>query len=722
MSRGRVFLLEVGCEEIPAAILPGALSDLTTRLLEALGGETGLGGQSEMPPPFGGPRRLVACIAGIRDREEDRVALVTGPPVTAAWDKEGNPTKAALGFARAQGVGVDQLERVKGEKSEVVAARKQVIGRNAREVLAEACPRILSSMRFPKMMKWGERGYCFVRPVTWILALLDDQAVEFEFMGVRSSRRTLGHRFLAPGPHEVADAGQYEDLLGEKGHVIVRNSARADRIRESRDRAASAMGWRAREDDDLLTELCFLNEYPGIVTGTFSRDFLDLPEPVIVTAMRHHQKYFPVSQADGTLAPGFLAVINLPEDPDGVIRRGNEWVLKARLADARFFWIEDRKRKLEDRVADLARVTFQEKLGSNEARTKRLETLSADLGGQLSLAPATIEQTRLAARLAKCDLTTGMVGEFPELQGRMGGIYARQEGLSEEVARAIEEHYLPLSPDGPIPETVPGAVLALADKIDLLAGGFAAGLVPRGSTDPYGLRRAAQGVTRILLSSVLDGAPGRISLAKAIQASLTAYVAQKIPATPAPGAAQTAADFIAQRLRHLMEESGMRFDTARAVLAAGFDDVADAWRRAAALTLLRGAAGEADFLALAAAAKRIRNILAQAREKGVFTDGREVDASRLVDAEEIDLQQAVARVGAGLARPIDAGDYTTALKSIASLRPFVDRFFDKVLVMAPDEGLKANRLALLSGLSHLLSKVADFSEIVVEGETAVKKG
>ena len=721
MSGGRVFLLEVGCEEIPAPMLPGALADLTARLLEALGGASGLGGSREEPPPFGGPRRLVACISGIRDREEDRVVLVQGPPVAAAWDKQGKPTRAAEGFARAQGVSVEQLERVRGEKGEVVAARKHVIGRGARELLAEACPKILASMRFPKMMKWGERGYCFVRPVTWILALLDDQVVEFEFMGVSSSRTTLGHRFLSPGPHAIGDARRYEELLERQGRVIVRNSARAGTIRAKRDLAAAAMGWSAREDDVLLEELCFLNECPGIVTGTFAKEFLELPEPVIVTAMRHHQKYFPASQADGTLAPGFLAVINLPEDPDGAIRRGNEWVLKARLADARFFWTEDRKRKLEDRVSDLARVTFQEKLGSYEARTKRLVILAADLAAQLRVDAATIEPIELAARLAKADLTTGMVGEFPELQGRMGGIYARHEGLAEETARAIEEQYLPVSPEGAIPSTIPGAVLALADKIDLLAGGFAAGLVPKGSTDPYGLRRAAQGVTRILLSPLIAEAPGRISLDKAIRAALDAYASQQIPAQPVAGAARTAADFVAQRLRHLMEEGGMRVDTARAVLASGYDDVGDAWRRATALTLLRDAPGEADFLALAASAKRIRNILAQARDKGVFTEGRATDPSRLIDAEETELHRACVRVSEGLAGPIQSGDYAAALKSIASLRPYVDRFFDKVLVMAPDEGLKTNRLALLSDLSRLLSMVADFSEIVVEGETAVGK-
>ncbi|HEY3176104.1 MAG TPA: glycine--tRNA ligase subunit beta [Candidatus Polarisedimenticolia bacterium] len=720
MSATRTFLLEVGCEEIPAGMLPGALVDLRARLLAALGDKEGLGGSAEEPPQFGGPRRLVACITGVRDREDDRVALVSGPPTGAAYDKAGGPTKAAIGFAKAQGVSVEQLEKVRGEKGEVVAVRRRIAGREASAVLAEACPRILSEMRFPKMMRWGDRGHCFVRPIHWIVALLDHEVVEFEFMGVRSGRATSGHRFLSPGPHEVPHASRYEEIVRERGKVIARNADRRERIRQARDRAAAAMGWRAREDEDLLNELTFLNECPGVVTGSFDRAYLDLPAPVIVTAMRHHQKYFPAEGSGGGLAPGFVAVINLPEDPEGLIRRGNEWVLKARLADARFFWTEDRKRKLADRVEDLARLSFHEKLGSYLARTQRLVDLASTLAATIGLDGTAQDRVRIAARLAKCDLLTGMVGEFPELQGIMGGIYAREEGIPIEAARAIEEHYLPISPEGPVPKTPEGAVLALADKLDLMTGCFAAGLIPKGSADPYGLRRAAHGVTRIMLSPALAGSSGRVSLKGAVEKSLALYEAQGIGPAARERVREDLLEFLSQRLRFLMEEGRMRFDTARAILAAGFDDVADAWRRGAALTELRTAASEEDFLALAASAKRIRNILAQARDKGLATDGP-IAAGLLRDKEEKDLHGAVGRVREGLERQVAAGDYVSALRSIASLRPQVDRFFDKVLVMAPEEDLRRNRLALLSGLSQLLSRVADFSEIVVEGEASERR-
>jgi glycyl-tRNA synthetase beta chain len=714
------FLLEVGCEEIPAPMLPAALDDLARRLIEELGGPDRLGGEAAAPAIYGGPRRLVACLTGVRDREEDRVVQVTGPPVAAAFDAQGRPTKAALGFARAQGVDPGELERVRGEKGEVVAARKAVAGRSSLEVLAEACPRVLGAMRFPKMMKWGDQGFLFVRPVHWIVALLDGEVVPFEFLGVRSGRLTAGHRFLAPGPHEIPTASDYDTVLREKGHVLAAVAPRRERLASCRDRAASAMGWTARVDEPLLEELTFLTEWPGVVAGHFPVEFLEIPEPVIVTAMRHHQKYFTAQTADGRLAPGFLAAINQDGDPDGAIRRGNEWVLKARLADARFFWGEDRKRTLEQRRPDLARVTFHEKLGSNLQRADRLEALAQALAGWAGVDESTVSVTRQAARLAKCDLTTGMVGEFPELQGVMGGIYARQEGLPEAVARAIEEHYLPASPQGARPATPAGALVALADKIDLLAGCFALGLAPKGSADPYGLRRAAMGICLLMAHGPLAAAPAGVPLRAALEEGLEGYEGQGIRPGDA-GATMTALlDFVGQRLRHLLEEEGHRFDTARAVLAGGFDHVREAWARAAALTAVRGPEHEQDFLALATSAKRIRNILAQARQKGIDAGASPVDALLLADAEERALHAALVRVGNDVERALAARDYRTALRGIASLRPQVDLFFDKVLVMAPDEGLRRNRLALLRLLLDLLSRVADFSEIVVEGDTSVR--
>jgi len=434
--------------------------------------------------------------------------------------------------------------------------------------------------------------------------------------------------------------------------------------------------------------------------------------------MKHHQKYFPVLDADGGLAPGFLAVINLAADPDGGIRRGNEWVLKARLADASFFWGEDRKRTLAERVPDLSRITFHEKLGSNLARVERIGQLVASLGAECRIDAEGAAHAAMAARLCKADLTTGMVGEFPELQGVMGGIYARAEGLPAQVAQAIEEHYRPTSGTDDCPSTAAGCLVALADKLDLLAGCFAAGLVPKGSADPYGLRRAALGVCRILLSAPMVALAGRPRLAGLVSAALEGYAGQNIQ--PQPQAAANLAEFISQRLRFLMEEQGFSLDTARAVLAAGVDDMHDAWLRAGALTSLRGPEHESDFESLATSAKRIRNILSQARDKGIDAGAAAVQSARLVDAEEKELHSSLVRVAADVERAIAARDYRAALRLIASLRKDVDKFFDKVLVMASDETLRANRLAILAGLAALLSRVADFSEIVVAGDSAVR--
>ncbi len=716
MTTGRIFLLEVGCEEIPAAALPQALADLRARLLEALGGPDSLGGESPDPPPLGGPRRLVVLITGVKDRQEDRVVTVTGPPAGAAFDREGRPTAAALGFARAQGVGVEELQRVRGEKGEVVAARKRVTGREAAEVLAAACPRILAGLRFPKTMRWGDRGFTFVRPVHWILALLDGEVVPFEFLGVSSGRTTLGHRFLSPGPHDVARAVDYEAILRERGRVEPRIEARRGRIVASRDRAAAAMGWRARHDAALLDELTHLTEWPDVVAGGFDERLLDLPPPVLVTVMKHHQKYFPAETLEGGLAAGFLAVINAAGDPDGLIRRGNEWVLRARLADARFFWDEDRKRRLQDRLPDLARVGFQERLGDCLQRSARLEGLCGHLAAAYGLGGDAAGRLALAARLAKADLTTGMVGEFPELQGIMGCIYAEAEGAPPEVARAIRQQYA-TAPSEAGEASLEGLLLALADKLDLLAGSFAVGLVPKGSADPYGLRRAALGVCRLL--SDPGGLHRRLPLRPALEAGLALYVQQGLVASPGPGVPGAILDFVEGRLRFLMQESGLRYDTVRAVLAAGWSDhLPDALARAAQLDRLRGLKGGEAFDALATSAKRIRNILAQAGGKGAVPRESEVDASLLAEPEEAALHEAVIRARGAVESEAARGGYEAALGAIAALRPQVDRFFDKVLVMAPDASLRRNRLALLAGLSALLSRVADFSEIVVEGELA----
>ncbi|HXI02268.1 MAG TPA: glycine--tRNA ligase subunit beta, partial [Candidatus Saccharimonadales bacterium] len=518
------FLLEVGCEEIPAPMIPGALEDLASGLAEALGP---LAAGAETFTGFGGPRRLTALLRKVLRREEDREEIVHGPPRSAAFDAGGRPTKAAEGFARKHGVAVNDLAIVTTPKGEVVAARRHVEGRTAAGILSGAVPEVLRRMRFRKTMRWGDQGFLFVRPVHWILALFDGEVVPFEFMGARSGRTTLGHRFLGPGPHEIPDAGSYEEILSAKGAVVARHAERRKRILEAANRAASEAGGRLRSDEALVDELTFLTEHPAIIAGAFPEVFLELPEPVLMTAMRHHQKYLTIEGPDGRLRNAFVGVLGTEPDAEGLIRRGNEWVLKARLADARFFFREDQKLPLADRVPALSGVTFHAHLGSYADKSGRLGSL-VDLLARATGTEKTESAALMdAARLCKTDLTTGMVGEFPELQGVVGGIYARMQGHDEICARAIEEHYRPSGAGEPIPSPGAPSLLALADKIDTLAVCFSAGLIPKGSADPYALRRAALGVLRILIENGM-----RLDLGPVLQAALAAAAGARGAAPP----------------------------------------------------------------------------------------------------------------------------------------------------------------------------------------------
>jgi glycyl-tRNA synthetase beta chain len=710
------FLLEVGCEEIPAAMILPAVEALSAAILASLGG---LASEARASHEFGGPRRLTACITGIRRREEDREERLHGPPRAAAYDADGRPTRAAEGFARKHGVTPADLTLVSTPRGEVISLTRQIRGRTAAQVLSESCPGILKKLRFGKMMRWGDRGYAFVRPIHWILALLDEEIVPFEFMGVRSGRSTRGHRFLGAGPHQVPTATDCARVLLEEGRIVARHEDRKKILVEGAQRAAAEAGGRIRRDDDLVAELTFLTEHPAVVSGRFPEEFLSLPEPVLMTAMRHHQKYLAVEGEDGKLRNAFVGVLTTREDPEGLIRRGNEWVLKARLADAQFFYNEDQKVPLRDRVQDLAGVTFHARLGSYADKTERVRKILPPLAAALGLSDAERRALQEASGLCKTDLSTGMVGEFPELQGIVGGIYARLQGHGEICARAIEEHYRPTGASDPVPSPGAPSALALADKLDTLALCFSAGLIPRGSADPYALRRAALGVLRILvenevrldlrpiLAAALDHAA---PLAR--EAAQSRGAARKQGQRPPAAPAVALGDFLAQRLRFLMEGSGIRFDAARAVLAVGWEDPLLAWRRAAALNQLRG---EDDFLALAAAAKRVRNILSQASEKGMAAGEGSVESSSLRERAEEGLHREMARVRKEATARSESHDHRGALSAIASLRPAVDRFFDDVLVMDPDESIRRNRLALLADLSDLLSREADFAEVVVEG-------
>jgi glycyl-tRNA synthetase beta chain len=651
------FLLEIGTEEIPDWMIQPALKQLA-ELFEALLKAQRLDGKAVMLE--GTPRRLVLKAEGLPPRQPNSVELVTGPPKSAG---EG----AAAGFARKLGVEPAALRTVKTPKGEYLAYRKKAQGRRTLDILAGALPELILKLHFPKTMYWtGKAGPRFIRPIRWMVALLGTRVVPFEIAGVNSGNVTTGHRQLGKKKIRVT-VETYQQLLRDN-YVLVSAEERQARIEAGLEGASPDAG--------LLNTLVYLTEYPTPIVGGFEEQFLSLPREVLVTVMRHHQRYFSIGGADGKLAPQFIAVMNTKEDPEGLVRKGNERVLRARFNDARFFWDFDQKRKLADRVPDLAHVTWQAQLGSYLEKSERVAALAGELGGS--------EDAQRAARLAKCDLTTEMVKEFTELQGVVGGLYAQAQGEPEPVWRAIYEHYKPVSMEDSIPATPEGRLVSLADKLDTLEKCFSIGLIPTGSKDPFALRRAAQGVVKILVE-------GKLSL----------RIARLL------GGSAELKEFFLDRIRHYFREvRGFKYDEVNAVVASGWDDLPDVESRLAALQAVRPTE---NFEPLAASFKRIRNILRQAG----FEGGAEVDKGLLEAGAEEELFEAfkVARVRVVLA----GSSYREKLDGIAWLRPAVDLFFDKVMVNAPDPNVRRNRLTLLHRLLTEFSAIADFSEIVTQG-------
>jgi len=646
------FLLEIGSEEIPDWMIASALDHLKSAF-ERMLADLRLPGTVDWVD--GTPRRLALLASGLAGRQADLEELVSGPPKAAG---EG----AALGFARKNGVTVDQLEIQPTPKGDYYAFRRRIAGRAASELLAAAAPDLILGIPWPKTMCWtGKGGPRFIRPIRWIVALLNGAVVDFEVAGVRSGDRTSGHRRFGRKTIRVSVAGYVEQL--RKNHVLVRASERRARIE------AGLAGVRVKPDPGLLDTLTYLTEWPTPVVGRFDEAYLDLPAEVLVTVMRHHQKYFSVEREDGSLAPGFVAVMNVPADPDGLVVSGNERVLRARFNDARFFWETDQKKPLRDRVEDLKHVTFQRNVGSYHLKMTATLALLDELGDVPAAA-------RRAVELCKCDLTTEMVKEFTELQGVVGGLYARAQGEGEDVAAAIYEHYKPVSMEDSIPATEAGRFVALADKLHTLRACFAVGMAPTGSKDPLALRRAAQGAVRILVEG---GLPVDFAKLSAGDAALD--------------------EFLRDRVRHYFRDvRGFAYDEVNAAMAAGLSNLPDLTRR---LEAIRAVRPTADFEPLAASFKRIRNILEQARFEGC-----PVDPDLLQEDAERGLYRAMTSLRlAGLS-------YREALTQIATLRPAVDLFFDKVLVNAPEPRVRANRLALLDTLRREFSRIADFSEIV----------
>ncbi len=634
-------LLEIGTEEIPDWMIPGALEYLKSKLewLVAEKIECRVEGTS---------RRLTALVKGVPEKIPGVIESIKGP-------KRSAPVFQVEGFAKKNGVCKLELEI----NDDNWIFRKRFDEKSIIDILSKGLPSIIKTIPWPKTMYWLSKGSDrFIRPIRWIVALLDDEVIPFEVAGVHSSNLSSGHRRLGQ-PSFPVTFDNYEQLLRENG-VILSAEARQRKIEDE-------IHVRVKPDPALMQTLVYLTEFPTVITGNFDPEFLTLPREVLTTVMRYHQKYFSVENSDGSLAPHFVAVMNTSADPDGLVQHGNERVLRARFNDARFFWDSDQKRTLEERVPDLAHVTLA-KLGTYFDKTQRVEGMVAILNGN--------EHALRAARLCKVDLTTDLVKEFTELQGIIGGLYARAQGEHEEVATAIYDHYKPVSMEDSIPRTASGRILSVADKLDTLIGCFQAGMIPSGSKDPFALRRAAQGIVKIVVEAKL-------------KIPIRSYIAKDAKLE----------EFFLDRVRYYFRDlRGFAYDEVNAVIAVGWHDLTDVEAR---LTAVQSVRPTKDFEPLAAAFKRIRNILKD-------TTGGPISTDLLEPGPEQDLYSAFEQTSA----KIEGLPYQEALAQIATIRPAVDLYFDKVMVNVPDEKLRANRLALLHAMLTEFSTIADFSEIV----------
>ncbi len=706
-SRGDL-LFEIGCEEIPAGIILKTSQGLKAILVKHLSANALVDEPTAQASieTFGAPRRLVAIARNIQLKQEDIIREIIGPPKAVAYDAAGQPTRAALSFAEKQGMAVSNLTIVSTPKGEYVAVKQLVRGRTAAEILKEVLPEAIREISWPRSMIWmGAQSPRFIRPIRWIVALLDGKVVSFSYADVRAGNHTDGHRFLGKRSILVSGPRDYEAKL-KKNFVICRPEVRRKKIEAELHTLTTPKGLRTHEDAGLLELVTYLNECPSVILGKFDRGFLALPDEILITVMRGHQKYFAVESRNGHLAQHFLAVINLPRDPKGLIRAGHERVLRARFADAQFFWETDQKTKLGDYLPNLAAVTYERRLGSYGDKVERMRSLARWLSEQWfsgGIAQADVAGSDRAAELAKCDLVTEMVGEFAELQGIVGGLYARAQGEPDEIAWAIYDQYRPLGLDDPLPRNLTGCAVALADKLDSIVACFAVGAIPTGSSDPFALRRAALGIVKIILEKNLP-----LSLSAAISAAAKA-LKDNAPQIEASDAVQKQVlDFLLERARYILRERRRySYDEINAAFAAGADDLGDAMERVAAVKAIRDTR---NFAPLAASFKRIRNILEKSAGKGDRGQSA-VKEELLKDAAELQLHTVVQKIGWEATRLKKEKKYRKALEKISEIRPAVDLFFDKVLVMVEDEDVRRNRIALLGTLLKEFSTIADFSEL-----------
>ena len=685
-------LVELGTEELPPMALPLLGKAFAERLAVALE-EAGLLATNAPRRWYATPRRLAVHLDGVARRAADQVHQRRGPSIKAAFDAAGQPTPAAKGFARSCGVDVSILAKETIDRGEYLVWRSTLPGLAAIDLIPDCIKKAATSLPVSKRMRWGRGTAQFVRPVHWAVVIHGKRSIKCEVFGIRSSNRTWGHRFLSNTSFPITDADHYVETL-KKQSVIVSFDERRNLIRQQATRLARRVNGRVVLSLELLDLVTALVESPHALLGSFDTAYLQMPTEVLIASMRDHQKYFHVTDEGGHLLPHFITVSNIPLTRSGRVREGNERVLKARLDDARFFLEADRQHTLEQRLTDLKGVLFHHDLGSLFDKSLRLETLASAIAGMLHVAP---KRAARAARLAKTDLVSAMVGEFPELQGIMGHYYAAQEGEVSDVTTAIEEHYLPRYAGDRLPSTRTGCIVALADKIDSIIGIFSTDEAPTGEKDPYALRRAALGIIRLLVEKRMD-----LDLKSLFRLGAETYIAQNRPVTTQ--ACDESIAFVTERYRAFYEAAGYRADELAAVAATGTAHALDFNRRLKAVSRFRQHPAAAS---LAAANKRISNLLRQAGEQR----SARIDSSLLeLDAEEA-LANHLLQAASVVSPLLQQGDYGQALRHLAKLKAPTDRFFDEVRVMVEDSALRQNRLALLKHLADLFLAIADFSHL-----------
>jgi glycyl-tRNA synthetase beta chain len=682
-------LFEIGTEEIPAGFLAKAVVDMEDIIRKTL---------TEKHINFDGikclatPRRLVLTIADLAPRQEDQTVEKLGPAKKAAFDENGQPTKAAIGFARGQGMEISQLETITTEKGEYLGARKTVTGQPTREILPTILKDFMLAIPFRKSMRWADYALRFARPIHWILALYGGDVVPLKIEDIESGNASRGHRFMSPASFAVTG---FDDYLNKaKDHFVIADQAQRKKlILEEAQKAAEEVGGKLFYTDDLLETISFIVEYPVIVRGSFEEDFLKIPKEVLTTTMIAHQKYFPVVNEEGKLLPYFIAVSNTKPRDVAVVAKGNERVLRARLADASFFFEEDKKVPLENRVESLKKVVFHTLLGTSHKKVLRFRKLAVKIASKVK--PSVKKNVDRAALLAKADLESLMVGEFSELQGIMGREYALIAGEKPEIANAIYEHYLPIVAGGELPQSDEGAIVGIADKIDTIAGFFGVGMPPTGTADPYALRRQALGIINIIMSREY-----LLGLNFLIDESLLQL--KDVLKKPVDEVKKDILEFLKGRLQNQLIAQGYAYDTVDAVLSADIDELVEVIEKIKALDEFRK---NPDFEPISTAFKRVDNILKD------FKNGQ-FDVNLLVHDAEINLFSYFDNIKPRVEKGVAEKDFVTALNKLAALRPHVDNFFDHVMVMDKDEKVRFNRLSLLAEISALFHKIADFSKIV----------